>query len=280
MRMDKDTKPQNVQPPEYDSNPFTISITGFTAFIKYAQGVFIATLILGLISFLLNVASYIADNLSSSNTSVSSDSTISAATSGEAGVAVIILFVSAFTIVVTIALVINTLYRGTVAAGTVAASHKRHVTFSQALSEMSSRFGTLFFATFISWLRIIGGYLIFIIPGIRAQLRYEAVPYIVLDNKDMTATEAVNESKRLYDQHLLEVLAIKIFGSFIPFIGEAFSSSGITMSYQQIKAYKDASQQKPDMHILNWVLLLAIGFFGLVLLALVAGAVLLYVSTK
>ena len=50
-------------------------------------------------------------------------------------------------------------------------------------------------ANVIAALRILGGLLLFIVPGIIASYNYIALPYVLAENKDLTAREAVERSK-------------------------------------------------------------------------------------
>jgi uncharacterized membrane protein len=69
------------------------------------------------------------------------------------------------------------------------------------------------------WLTIITGFftflwsLLFIIPGIVKGYAYMMAPYILADNPNMTAREALSESKRLTDGHKGELFVLML--SFI-----------------------------------------------------------------
>lgn len=73
------------------------------------------------------------------------------------------------------------------------------------------------------WLTVITGFftflwsLLFIIPGIVKGLAYSMAPYILADNPNMTAREALRESKRLTDGHKggLFVLSLSFIGWFL-----------------------------------------------------------------
>lgn len=73
------------------------------------------------------------------------------------------------------------------------------------------------------WLTIITGFftfawsLLFIIPGIVKGFAYSMAPYILADNPNMTAREALNESKRITNGHKAElfVLSWSFIGWFL-----------------------------------------------------------------
>jgi len=56
--------------------------------------------------------------------------------------------------------------------------------------------------------------LLFIIPGIIASIKYSMTYYILLDNTEMDAREAINESKRIMDGHKMDyfILGLSFLG--------------------------------------------------------------------
>ena len=164
-------------------------------------------------------------------------------------------------VVIAISVLLSAVYKGFVAAGAVAAIERRKITAGEAFSEMGSRFGTLFSAELNTALRIFGGLFLFIIPGIRAQLRYQSTSFIIMADKKITASEAVKLSKNLYRNHLMEAFGISTVGGLIPFIGGALSASGMALSVQQLKTYKKLGLATPETHALNYI--------GIIFLALI-----------
>lgn len=260
---------KEIEVPEYDSNPFTLSFKGFGLLIDYAKGVFIAILVFSFLGFLTNIASYIPGDstpMSSSSTGTSNvtstpaiDSSVNWAMIG--GIAALV--VGVLFVVIAVSVLISAAYNGFVAAGAVAAVERRKITAGEAFSEMGSRFGVLFSAHFNIALRTFGGYLLFIVPGIRAQLRYQSTPYIIMSNKDISATDAVKSSKDLYRNHLMEAMGISSVGALIPFIGSAIAASGMALSVQQLTAYSKLGKATPKTHILNYIGFIFIAFIFL-----------------
>ncbi len=256
---------KEIEVPVYDSNPFTLSFKGFGLLIDYAKGVFIAILVFSFLGFLANIASYIPDNsvkgspnsgASSVTNTAAADSVNWALVGGITALVIGVLFV-----VIAVSVLISAAYNGFVAAGAVAAIERRKITAGEAFSEMGSRFGVLFSAHFSVALRTIGGYLLFIVPGVRAQLRYQSMPYIIMANKDISAANAIQSSKNLYRNHLMEAMGISTVGALIPFIGSAITASGMAMSVQQLTAYSKLGKATPKTHILNYIGLI---FFALI----------------
>ena len=219
------------------------------------------------------MASYIPSNNNTNSSSISGSSTASADPINwgmVAGIATLVIGISV--VAIAFSVLISAAYKGFVAAGAVAAVERRKITAGEAFSEMGSRFGVLFSAELNTTLRIIGGMLLFIVPGIRAQLRYLSTPYIIMQNKDISASNAVKSSKDLYRNHLMEAFGISTVGGLIPFIGSAVAASGMAMSVQQLTAYDKLGKATPKTHILNYIGFIFIAFifvfafmFGLLL---------------
>jgi hypothetical protein len=298
-------------PLTYDSNPFTISIHGFQLLIKYAQSVVITILVLGLISFMFNfvgeIASFMPDNSASAQQddvsetlnslqdgaqldytgsygedgisdtgSLDADNSTSSDVSGAAIATIVAIGIGIFLVVVLVTIPISVAFsaafKGFIAAGMIAALQHRKISFGEALSAMANRFGALFGAELISTLKIIGGYILFIVPGVRAQLRYEALPYVIMNDPSIKAKEAISQTKDLYENHLMEVFGIKFFAGIIPAIGSAFAAGGIGLSMQQLQAYEKAQLATPKTHWLNYLGLLLV---GLLILSVVGLSILL-----
>ena len=263
----------------YDSNPFTLSFRAFSLLLDYARGVFFVTLVFGFLGFTLHTI----DNLGSLNenqeinTEIGSNNPV-VDINAETIVLILVVAVIVLTLIIVISLLISSLYKGFVAAGAVAATEKRNITIGQAFSEMTDRFSVLFYAQAIALSRIVGGYLLLIIPGIRAQLRYEPLVYIIMSDKKLKATEAVEASKNLYNKHLMEVFGINTVGAIIPVVGSSISASGLAMSVQQLKAYAKANEPTPKTHFLNYIGVILLAFLFLIFLLLIAVALAFYTN--
>jgi hypothetical protein len=283
----------------YDSNPFTISIRGFQLLMKFAQSIVITILVLALFSFAFQTISQIVSSFTGSSASAQQDDVSetldsinnelqldsanrsaqdglanladdSSSIDGQATAAIGLIVVGVVGIILLISLPItvafSAAFKGFVAAGTIAAIQNRHIAFGEALSAMANRFGTLFVAELIATLKIIGGFVLFIVPGIRAQLRYEALPYLIMNDNTLGAKAALAQTKELYTKHLMEVFGIRFFAGLIPGVGAAFAAGGIGLSMQQLQAYKQAKLATPKTHWLNYLGLMLMGGF-LVLIA-------------
>jgi uncharacterized membrane protein len=75
------------------------------------------------------------------------------------------------------------------------------------------RFGDGFCLMLLEGLFVILWMLLFIIPGIVASYRYAMAPFIMAENEDMTASEAIKASKEMMDGHKAELFFLDL--SFI-----------------------------------------------------------------
>lgn len=71
--------------------------------------------------------------------------------------------------------------------------------------------------------------LLFIIPGIVKSFSYAMTPYILLDKPELSATEAINESRSMMDGHKMELFLLDL--SFIGWILLSMLTCGILVLY-------------------------------------------------
>lgn len=130
-------------------------------------------------------------------------------------------------------------------------------TFAQLFSEFH-RFGTGFMMQLLRGVYTFLWSLLFVIPGIYAAYGYSMTPYILLENPEMTANEAITKSKELMDGNrwrlfclefsfigwsLVVVLFTFGIGIFwlVPYMEASFASF-----YREIKAEKYGREEKKE----------------------------------
>ena len=84
---------------------------------------------------------------------------------------------------------------------------RRELLFSDLFSQFH-RFGTGFAQKFLRILYAFLWALLFIIPGIVKGLSYAMTPFILEDHPEMTASEAINASKKLMDGHKMDLFIL------------------------------------------------------------------------
>ena len=93
----------------------------------------------------------------------------------------------------------------------------------------SNCFGTSIITNLLVGIYQLGWSLLFIIPGIIKQYSYAMTFYILAENPDMTANEAITESRQIMDGHKFELFVLRL--SFIPWILLGCITFGIAYIY-------------------------------------------------
>lgn len=111
------------------------------------------------------------------------------------------------------------------------------------MSELFSRFsiyGRALWLRILMGLKIFAWSLLFIIPGVIAAFRYAMAPYILAENPDLTASEAINKSKELMNGHKVRLWWLQLtFIGWILLAGLTFGL-GIVFLQPYIKAAETA----------------------------------------
>ena len=87
--------------------------------------------------------------------------------------------------------------------------NKAHFEFQDLFSQFE-RFGQGFAQKFLRGLYVFLWSLLFVIPGIMKNYAYAMTPYIMAENPEMTASEAIEASKQLMDGHKGELFILDL----------------------------------------------------------------------
>lgn len=102
---------------------------------------------------------------------------------------------------------------------------------------MFDHFGTGFAQRFLRNLYTTLWSLLLIIPGIVASLSYAMTPYILAENPDLTASQAISRSKEMMDGHKAE-----LFMLHLTFLGwELLAALTLNIGYLWLNPYKNAA---------------------------------------
>ena len=106
------------------------------------------------------------------------------------------------------------------------------------LFSMFDRFGTGFAQRFLRNLYISLWSLLLVIPGIVAALSYAMTPYILAENPDMTASEAISRSKEMMDGHKSDLFLLRL-----TFLGwDLLAALTLNIGYLWLNPYKHAAE--------------------------------------
>ena len=99
------------------------------------------------------------------------------------------------------------------------------------------RFGDGFCLALLQGLYIVLWTMLFIIPGIIAGYRYAMAPFVLLENPDMTASEAIEASKQMMDGHKMDLFLLDL--SFIGW--ELLCVLSLGIGYLWLRPYRNAA---------------------------------------
>ncbi len=262
------------QAKEYVSNPFIVIFRGFGDLFNHNQTMAIVILVFSMLGSFMQFANPFPFAAPGASIGTSTAPTSNNGTTSFSSVLLPIILVTIFVILlIAVAIFISTIYRGVVAYVALKTSRKETVTFEEAIRVTMKKFWTIVLVDVIVGLKVFGGMLLFIIPGIRAMLRYNMVRLTIFD-KDAKASEAISYNKQITKDHLIEVFGMTTAASLMPLIGGILQVGGQSIMYKQLSELKTSGAQKPPVHWLNYLGFILLGalflFIGLILLLVVA----------
>ena len=101
--------------------------------------------------------------------------------------------------------------------------------FESFFNGLTDNIGTKFISMLLVQIYIMLWTLLFYIPGIVKSYSYAMTPYILLDKPELSATEAITESRNMMNGHKMELFLLDL--SFIGWILLSFLTCGILFFY-------------------------------------------------
>ena len=115
--------------------------------------------------------------------------------------------------------------------------HNRASFDLQDLFSQFDRFGQGFLQSFLRGLYVFLWSLLFVIPGIVKGYAYAMTPFIMAENPDMTANEAITASRELMDGHKGELFILDL-----TFIGwDLLAALSLNLGHLALNPYKNAA---------------------------------------
>lgn len=244
----------------YISNPFKLIFKGFGDLFNYNQTMAIIILVVTLFNSFSGLGGPGDLGSTSGSDTPSRDVMIIVGII----VAVVIL------LIMPIAIFLSTMFKGIVAYTALQTHKKVTVNFGDTFKLVLKRFWTILWISVVVGFKVFGGLLLFIIPGVRAYLRYRMVYMFVFD-ENANAKTAIQKSKALTKDHLIEVFGMTTASGIIPFVSGVMEAGGYTIMYPQLKQLKASNAPKPPVHWLNYLGFILLG----VLAFLIAGVALM-----
>ncbi len=251
----------------FESNPFKVIFNGFDKLFKFNQNMAIILLVIAVIS---SFGQFL--NFGFGGAGSSESMPVETASSPELAtgviVAIVMIVVSLVLVILAVALFIGTIVNGFMAYVAYKTARAETTTFSEAIKAVWEKFWTILWIQIIVFFKVVGGLLLFIVPGVRAMLRYDMVLFPVFDG-NANAKQAIAKSKSITKNHLIEVFGMAVAAGIIPFIGQLFHISGRAIMYPQLRDLHASGTAAPKVHWLNYL-----GFvLAIVLLLLIAAIV-------
>lgn len=234
----------------YISNPFKVIFKGFENLFKYNQNL---SIILLISSVLVYGGTYI--NSSSSNFFRTSEPT-------KEQIIPLLLIIGFFILIfIPIYIFFIVMYNGISAYTIIKTNQEQTTTFKEAWNTTLQKFWIILGVNIIVTLKIIGGIILFVIPGVRASLRYNLVYIFIFDNNS-GVSDAIRRSKNLTKGHLTEIFGMNFASVIIPIVGGLMAIGGKSIIYRQLTQLQtDSSLTKPSVHWLNYLGFVLFGVF-------------------
>jgi len=209
----------------FESNPITVIIKGWEWLFTYNRKPAIVLLVLSVITGFSQFNPF-------GRPPESSPPAAAEAVVFDARMALLILAVVlvAFFILV----LLTTLFNGILGYISWKTSRQETTTFSEAIKVVMAKFWIIAGVYVRTFLKILGGLLLLIVPGIRAILRYQLVLFPVFE-EDLKGAAALERSKELADNHLMEILGVTAAASLIPFVSLPLQTGGEAVLFRQLK---------------------------------------------
>lgn len=169
-------------------------------------------------------------------------------------VAIVTLILSAGLLLFFLAIAVSTLVDGLFAYVALQSNRGKEVSFKQAFDRVKSRFWLMFTARLLATLRILGGFLLFIVPGIIAAVRYELLPTYMMDSDKIddntTASDILKNTRELSQNRWTELAGSTLISAVLPVIGVCANYGALAALYD-IYSNSDNPVSEYKTHWLN-----------------------------
>jgi hypothetical protein len=235
----------------YESNPFRVSITGLVTILKTNP---MAAILLMLVLALLIIGGYLIVLLM-------------------AVIAPILGILLGIAMVVCLMPVLLGSFAALGVSSMKGQTEKTMTFIKQATSKILPLLG----AGILTYLIIVLGLLLFVVPGL-IFMSWFSLTFFVMFDEGLGAIASMKRSKELAKGHTFEILGALFAGSLLSggsssggggLLSQAISMGPLIGRYEQLKALKASGAPKPKVHWLNYFLVLAVPVLVAVLFVLI-----------
>lgn len=244
----------------YETNPLQILLNGITKLFKNNQSLTIFILIVSFAEFSFSISQKNLENFIQTFSNKSS----SLFNINLASLLIIIIFILIF-------IFFNTLFSGMSAYLATSNANNKSSAIKQAYQASLSKFWTVFGVNFMVALRTIIGFILFIIPGIRAMIRYNFSLIYVFD-ENTNVKQSIKKSRLLSEGHLIEIMGLMIWSGIVPLINSITVIGSKSEIYRQLKTIKSSPHKLPPVHWLNYLIIILLTLTLVIFLLFLASA--------
>lgn len=249
---------------EYITNPFSIALRGITALKDKANGVFILSLVLGVLGM--------AGNGFKGSPAPQSHNPSSQVPSSFAPHWEIIISIAIAVLLVVLAFAfVGFLLWGMYSYTAARLAKGEGATISEAFNAVMANFKRLIAVAFIGGIRTLGWYLLFIVPGIIMHVRYSLSGITAFAEPDLKPSQVVSRSAQLTKGAWFDTFgSMTSFGLITFGVMQDMTQIGASaVMYRQLRLLKEAASPKPATHILSYLLLIIPIVLVLIVMAIV-----------
>lgn len=259
------------QPPQpYITNPFSIALAGINALKDHANSIFILSLVLGLIDTF--GGGYNFNFRGNPFNTQGAPPTGSASTGPEFWVP----FLTIIALVLLAFAVIGFIVWGMFSYVSAKLAKGEGATMGEAFNAVIANFWRLLLVVIIMIFRLLGWYLLLIIPGFVMQYRYSLSGLIAFAEPELKPSQVVSRSAELTKDAWFDTYgAMTSFGLITFGVMQPMTEIGASsVLYRQLRALKESGGTKPQTHIISYLLLIIpivlVILFGVLFLLLIA----------
>lgn len=162
------------------------------------------------------------------------------------------------------------------------------VKMEACLRDAFKRLAPLVGASVLIFLAVLGGLLLFIIPGV-IFASWFSLTFFVMFDENLGAIDSMKRSKALAKGHVLEIIGAVIAGSILNgsssgggggILSPVIAMAPLTGWYPQLKELEASDKPKPPVHWMNYVIIVIIAVFMAMMMIFFVASALIGITTN
>lgn len=254
---------------DYENNPFYVGLHGLNTVFDKAKGVSILLVVVSVLSFLSGAPGQPQDKDEFKNFALPS---LSPEQWALIGLGASFIFLAA--------IAVGSMISGMSAYASARVARGHDVKLGEAFQAVLDRLFSYIWLQIITIVKILLWSLLLIVPGIIMSVRYSLANVAFFD-KELRGNAAIKESLKLTRGAWLTTYASQALFNIVTLgiISELVQSGARAVLYRQLSVFGEKTK-KPDAHILSWLTLFLPFIAAILVLALIAMLLLLFVTAR